>query len=88
MPTPIDSLKPGDWIQVVAISLPFIAIRRLDGRTRSIDARRWDVQRLSKAYVNAYRDAGETPTRARKTKPVVEQPDPRTCERCGERCVQ
>lgn len=121
MPTPIDSLKIGDWIavtgdkhvddaspyyrpvpdysgipfEIVAISPPFIAVMpHGDFGVRSLDARRWDVQRVDKRYVEAYRKRAEgpmaTPARRRQArrKKKREKPDLRDCPRCGERCVQ
>jgi hypothetical protein len=80
----------GRPLEILAINLPFVAVT--DGRRRfAIDLRQYDVQKLSRAYVQSFWDddaASTKPGRQRRKAKRNEKPDPSYCQRCGERLIQ
>lgn len=74
--------RPG---QVVAISLPFVALT--DGaRVGTIDVRDIDLQRVTEQYAKAVLSSGAVPVKVRRRRRG--KPDPSLCPRCGDRLQQ
>lgn len=87
---------------IEAISLPFLAARRFDGIAVTLDTRTLRFVRATNSYVKTlingvqgHPDADPDQNsrslvrrHRRKNRPVKTAPDPRDCNRCGERCVQ
>lgn len=72
----------GDPLEVVAISLPFLAV--VNGpHLLTIDTRMYDVQKLKPHYVRTvHRFVDSMPS---EEEIEARHPDPRRCVRCGER---
>lgn len=115
--TPIDSLKVGDFITIVArkqaaevdcwgnrreykfdgipvevmeISLPFIAIANHD-HIGTVDVRLWEVQRVTKKYAELFLAEDReraTQTTFQKKKHKKPKPDKSLCFRCGSKIIQ
>lgn len=74
-------------LKVLAVEPPFVCIT--DGETReAIDIRRWQIRKVSRAYVRAMSSSAEEDAKAFQVRGPRPKPDPKACPRCSERLVE
>lgn len=82
----------GRPVQVLSVSLPFIAVQDSDSNVYSIDVRRWSFQRVTRHYAETM--AGFRPADQAKRALVdknpkrKKRPGPNDCPRCRCRMIQ
>jgi len=72
--------------RVLAVSPPFLAVE-MRGQRVSIDARDYELLRVSRRFVESLDEQKPIPSVGKKRR-RKEKPDPRCCIRCGTRLVQ
>lgn len=84
MVQPRPDVCTGEPLQILAYSFPFLCVSNGE-RSFPIDIRKYDVQRLNKAYVNALRNHQPAPLQAKR---ITKQDREGCCPNCGSRMVQ